>query len=283
MPLISVCIPTYNGRTTIERTLLRVLDQEGVDLEVVVVDDASSDGTVDFVRQRFSLIDRVRICSFAERLGIVGNWNRALAHATGDFVAIVGQDDEVDPDWASTLTAALARHPEAGLAFCRRRFAYDSDAARVAMASFFDDIYPRMLEPFYARLDEVGECVDTETMVRAALVHDFETNLVGEPAFQVFRRTSPVAREGYDAAMGQMIDWEFALRFIAAGPIVHCSRQLGTYHIRAAGVSVDNAKDLSRHDREFAHLLSVVLARFDRWLAADERERLEARRQASLH
>ncbi len=277
MGLLSVCIPTWNGAATLERTLARVLSQEGVDLEVVVCDDASTDDTLD--RARGFGDSRIRIYAFGERAGIVGNWNRALERARGDYVSIVGQDDEVDPGWAAGLTGLLERHPEGDLAFCRRRFVYDDEESRRVVGRFFSGFYPKMLEEFYGR---TGERISPEEMFREAMVHHFRINLIGEPSFVVFRRDHPAVREGFDPLMTQMMDWEFFTRFFTDKPIFHLPRVFGAYHIRGKGASVDNARNLERHHREYAHLLDLVAERFASFMDPEGRRALEEKRREAL-
>ncbi len=277
MAFLSVCLPTWNGASTLARTLGCVLSQGGVDLEVVLCDDASTDATLEVARGFDD--SRLRIYAFPRRAGIVGNWNRALERARGEYVSIVGQDDEVDPGWALSLVGLLEAHPEGDLAFCRRRFVYDDEESRKVVGSFFSGFYPGALEEFYGR---TGEVIPPEVMCREALVHDFRINLVGEPTFVVFRRRHPAVREGFDPQMTQMMDWEFYTRFFTDRPILHCPRVLGTYHIRGKGASVDNAKNLVRHHKEFAHLLDLVLVRFEGCLEEAARARLEEKRREAL-
>lgn len=273
---LSVCIPTWNGAETIERALASLLAQDMVELEIVVSDDASTDDTL----ARILAVEdpRIRVVDHAERAGIVGNWNRALREARAPCVALFGQDDEVDPDWASTMLAMLDAHPDAAMAFCRRRFVYDSPEAEEQLSDFFSVRYRAWLDAFYAG---ISERVETETMVRAAMVHDFEINLIGEPAFVIYRHDHASIRGGYDPRMNQMIDWEFCLRMVASGPILHCARELGSFHLRASGTSADNAKSIERHYREYDYLLDLVRARFARWLSDDDERRLRERQEAA--
>ena len=275
--LLSVCVPTWNGAATLERTLACVLSQEGVDLEVVLCDDASTDGTLDLARRMGD--SRIRVHASAERAGIVGNWNRALERARGEYVAVVGQDDEVDPGWAAALVGLLERHPEGDLAFCRRRFVYDDEESRNVVGRFFSGFYPKMLEEFYRR---TGEVIPPEVMFREAMVHHFRINLIGEPSFVVFRRNHPAVRRGFDPLMTQMMDWEFFTRFFTDRPVFHVPRELGTYHIRGKGASVDNARNLVRHHKEYAHLLELTLERFASFLDPGGRRALEEKRREAL-
>ena len=80
----SVCIPTYNGAEFIAEAIQSVLTQSFTDFELLVVDDHSSDNTLDIVR---SFADsRLSIHQNEKRLGIPRNWNHCLALAQGEYV-----------------------------------------------------------------------------------------------------------------------------------------------------------------------------------------------------
>jgi glycosyltransferase involved in cell wall biosynthesis len=265
-----VFIPAYNGGGYLRRCLESVLAQDA-DLEVVIGDDASTDDTLEVAR---SVADpRVQVHAFPERAGLAGNWNRTLALARGEYVILVGQDDRVDPGWARRLLGALEDHPEADLAFCRRRFEFEDEESRAVVGDFFENRYPPMLAPFY---DRIGEVIEPRTMVEEAMRYCFEINLLGEPTFVMLRRDCEAVRRGFDAEMSQMIDWEFFTRCFTDRPILHVPEVLGTYHIHARASSIDNAP-LSRHYREYDHLIEVVRRRFAGVLREDEVARLDVR------
>jgi glycosyltransferase involved in cell wall biosynthesis len=267
---LSVCIPTWNAAARLGATLASVLAQQHAALDVVVCDDASTDATLAVAR---SIADpRLRVVANDQRAGLAGNWNRALAQARGDYVCLFGQDDLAGPAWASTLCGLLDRHADASLAFGRRQFVFDDEASRGLLGGFFEHRYPEMLAPFDERIAG-SEVISPELMVDCAMRHDFEVNLIGEPAFVVFRRSHPAVHQGFDPAMRQMIDWEFWTRFFVDAPLVHTTRILGTYLLHAGGASVENAP-LTKHYREYGHLLDVVLTRFSRMLDASQRARL---------
>lgn len=277
-PELTVCIPTWNGATTIRRTLDLVLAQEGIDLRVLVSDDASSDETCELVEAGAD--PRIELLRNDERAGMVGNWNRCLAHAETEFLIVMGQDDTVDPGWARGLTAALRAHPDAAMAFCRRRFEIEEGVENEGFIHFFTKVYPALLEEFYAGL---GTLVQPETMVRAALRNNFEINLIGEPAFSCFRRDHPAVRQGFDPKMTQLMDWEFHTRFFSDGPIVFCPQVLGTFQVREQGASAEHYEDPKRHMREVLHLLGLVRDRFTRLLQPADQDRIEARMAELRH
>ena len=93
---VSVCLPTYNGAAYIEAALRSILHQTYQDFELLVVDDGSTDATLDIVR---SFSDpRIRLHRNPERLGIPANWNRCLELAGGAFVCLFHQDDAMLPE-----------------------------------------------------------------------------------------------------------------------------------------------------------------------------------------
>jgi glycosyltransferase involved in cell wall biosynthesis len=103
----TVAIPTYNGSRFIEAAVASALAQEGAAFHLVVSDDRSDDDTLARVRRLAG--DRARIEVNAERLGLAGNWNRCVALARTPFVAILHQDDLIEP---GHLAAHLAAYRE---------------------------------------------------------------------------------------------------------------------------------------------------------------------------
>ena len=93
---VSVCLPTYNGADYIEEALRSILNQTYQDFELLIVDDGSTDTTLDIV-QSFS-DPRIQVHRNPERLGIPANWNRCLELAGGEFVCIFHQDDVMLPE-----------------------------------------------------------------------------------------------------------------------------------------------------------------------------------------
>ena len=93
---VSVCLPTYNGADYIEEALRSILNQTYQDFELLIVDDGSTDTTLDIV-QSFS-DPRIQLHRNPERLGIPANWNRCLELAAGEFVCLFHQDDVMLPE-----------------------------------------------------------------------------------------------------------------------------------------------------------------------------------------
>jgi succinoglycan biosynthesis protein ExoO len=121
-PSIAAVIPLYNKRAHIRRALLSVASQSSAVDEIIVVDDASSDGGLEEVRAvARELAQPVQILQ-RDKPGPGGYAarNLAIGHAASDFVAFLDADDEWTPDHIQNIRSALVGHPEAVAAFASR-------------------------------------------------------------------------------------------------------------------------------------------------------------------
>ena len=99
--LLSIVVPTYNRVGMLHQTVASVLAQDSDDFELVIVDDASEDGTWEYLRG----LSGVRAYRNPTRLGLAANWNRAISLSRGHYVFILQDDDLAEPGLVSTLAA----------------------------------------------------------------------------------------------------------------------------------------------------------------------------------
>jgi GT2 family glycosyltransferase len=103
-PEVSIVIVTWNGRRHLEACLTAVAAQRGIDAETILVDNASTDGTVDFVRARFPW---VRVVALGINRGFAGGNNAGAREARASVLAFLNNDTIAAPDWLSRLIGAL--------------------------------------------------------------------------------------------------------------------------------------------------------------------------------
>ena len=90
-----MCLPSFNGEAYIKETVSCILKQQFTDYELLVVDDNSTDETLDRVQ---SFDDpRIKIHKNPVRLGLVGNWNRCIELSNGKYICLFHQDDLMLP------------------------------------------------------------------------------------------------------------------------------------------------------------------------------------------
>jgi GT2 family glycosyltransferase len=115
---VAVVIPTWNGRSLLEAALRSLYAQSYSDYEVIVVDNGSSDGTVEHLRERWPA---VHVVALADNVGFAAAVNLGIARAHGEYVALLNNDMELDPEWLAELVAALDAEPGAGSAASKLR------------------------------------------------------------------------------------------------------------------------------------------------------------------
>lgn len=106
----AVVILNWNTRDYLDRFLPPLIQScEGLDAEVIVADSASTDGSMDLVKERFPRIRRIELDA---NYGFTGGYNKALAQVDAEYFVLINSDIEVDGGWLSPLVEWLDSHPE---------------------------------------------------------------------------------------------------------------------------------------------------------------------------
>lgn len=112
-PLVSVIVINWNGARHLPTCLDALRAQTYPRLEIIVADNASTDGSQALIRERYP---EVRLVALPENRGFTGGNNAGIAASTGEIVILLNNDTEVAPTWIAALVDAFARHPQAGTA-----------------------------------------------------------------------------------------------------------------------------------------------------------------------
>ena len=96
--LVTVVIPVYNSEKYISKTIYSVINQSYQDIEIIVVDDCSTDGSLEIVKQLKSEYPIIRVIAFEENLGVAHARNKGIDVAKGQFIAFIDADDLWKPD-----------------------------------------------------------------------------------------------------------------------------------------------------------------------------------------
>jgi len=109
---VSVIIPNWNGAQHLPTCLDSLRRQTKQDVEVIVADNGSTDGSLDLLARHYP---EVRVLSLGENRGFAGACNAGMRVARGAFVVLLNNDTEADEAWLEEVVAAFERHPEAGM------------------------------------------------------------------------------------------------------------------------------------------------------------------------
>ena len=202
MSKISVIIPAYNAEHTIEETIKSVLEQTFPDFEIIVIDDGSSDRTLNVVRE---IVDpRIKCFSYTNGGSSVAR-NRGISHATGEFIAFLDADDLWTPDKLELQLEALQKNPEAGVAYSWTYFLYEDEHRSYADTSnlYEDNVYAELLiknflhngsNPLIRR-----QAIDTIGLFKASLIFcedwDFYIRLASIYPFVLIQKPQVIYRQ----------------------------------------------------------------------------------------
>ena len=116
-PLVSVVVPCYNYGHFLPRCLDSILEQPGVEVDVIVVDDASPDGSADVAAAIADSDPRVRLIRHQVNQGHIQTYNTGLAQVRGDYVVLLSADDALTPGALSRAVAVMEAEPEVGFVY----------------------------------------------------------------------------------------------------------------------------------------------------------------------
>lgn len=118
-PLVSIIIPTYNREKIIHETLDCALLQDYQNIEIIIVDNCSTDKTFDILKEYQAKHSKIKIYQNAENLGPVRNWEVAISYATGKYIKILWSDDKISPDFISRCVSILESNDDVGFVYTK--------------------------------------------------------------------------------------------------------------------------------------------------------------------
>ncbi|MCM1387189.1 MAG: glycosyltransferase [Bacillus sp. (in: Bacteria)] len=209
---VSVIIPTYNRAYCIENSIRSVLEQTYRELELIVVDDGSSDNTHDVVN---SIEDeRIRYIKMPENKGVSAARNEGIRQAAYDYIAFQDSDDVWKPDKLEKQMKVLIEAPQAGLVYCEFEARKSDDNIfivpdkSVPLSDKQGDIYDKLL---------CRNTISTQTVLA--------------------RRECLLQTGLFCENLSCIEDWEFFLRIAKDYEIVFVEEPLVIVNVKTGGVS----------------------------------------------
>ncbi|MFQ3586120.1 MAG: glycosyltransferase [Fimbriimonadaceae bacterium] len=263
MPRVSILLTCYNHLAYLREAWADIQAQTFQDYEVIAIDDGSSDGTREWLAE---IADRATVILNERNLGTYGSLNRALESATGEFVAVLNDDDRWAPEKLARQMAAFDSFPEIGLVHTGGRF-IDGEG-RVLEGNPLGFAWPTF--PVGGGGIWVGDA-------RLALV--YENKIIASAA--VARRECFEKLGGFNPEYFGSGDWEMWFRIAEVWPIGFVAEPLTDYRVHGANAS----HKLERIWRDDVRLRSWLAPRLDsledRFPAAEVR-RAKAHNWAAL-
>ena len=248
-PLVSVCIPAYFGETHIAQAIASILNQTMSDLELLVIDDNSSDGTERVVESFHD--PRIKYSRNPVNLGPEGNWNLCLREACGRYVKLLPQDDFLYADTLRRQVAILENDADENISFVFGPRIIVDDSGREIMRRGY-------------RGQEEGEVLAADLIRRCVRLG---TNLIGEPGSVIFRRTLADRVGLFDGEMPYVIDLDYWFRLLRYGDAYYLRDPVSAFRVGSDSWSVRIGAGQSADFRKFIDKTCVaqadILSRLD--------------------
>ena len=214
-PLVSVLIPVYNGEKVIAEAIKSCINQTYKNIEVIVVDNHSDDDTKEEIN-RFN-DERIAYYRNDANLGMVGNWNRCLSLANGEYIQFVCADDILDERSIEKKMSLAAKSDEICMVF--------SDTAII---------------------DANGKKIMSRKSFRKSGVFDGKRlarhsyllrNVYGEPSNVMFKKKTIGKIGDFSGKMRYAVDWDMWLRISAVGRVGYVAEELSFYRVDSSNTT----------------------------------------------
>lgn len=213
-PLASILIPTFNRAKYVGYAIESALAQTYQNIEIIIHDDASTDSTLDAIAQ-YKKDKRVRIIHTSVNHGMLGGWNFIQKKARGEYIKFLASDDLLEPTCVEELVRAAIAHPKAAVITCQRTF-----------------------------IDARGKILDTKQFANKKMIahgrdhaHWILTtvreNRIGEPTAVLYPIRIAKKAGDYDPTFSQLADFEYWIRLLEFGDIVHINKPLCSFRVHA--------------------------------------------------
>lgn len=210
--LMSIGIPAYNNGDYIGETIESILAQSYENLELVIVDDNSTDNTYEVISAYAQRDSRVHVYKNETNLGMSGNWNRCLELTQGEYLKLVCADDLLSRDMVAREIAVLEEHPEVVLV--------SSDTRLVDLNGNY--------RGWYKRYKKRG-LVDGREVIRKGF---FSQDLFGAPQANTFRRRAFEQIGGFSSEFHYIVDYDFFVEIAKLGKIYIIHEPLNYFRVR---------------------------------------------------
>jgi glycosyltransferase involved in cell wall biosynthesis len=216
LPSVSVILPTFNAEERVLGAIRSVLEQDYPNLELIVVDDGSSDST----REVVSRIDDRRLVPMAmpANAGPYAARTAAIQRSSAEILAFIDDDDEWLPEKLKLQVAVLMDHPEVALVHTGVRDVFPNGASRVRLMHPMADSYEENL---------CQDRIATSTVV--------------------LRRSALDAAGGFDTSMRAFGDWDLWVRVARVGQLRMIRQPLATIHLREGSIQRSSVERFERY------------------------------------
>jgi glycosyltransferase involved in cell wall biosynthesis len=231
-PVVTVCVPTYNGDAYLDRCLEAITGQTYPNLDILVVDNQSTDASAERLARWRSRDERLRVVVNDRNIGLVPNRNRCIELAKGEWIKFMDVDDLLAPTAIERLLEAAGSSHR--MAICRRLFHYvDVDETQ-------RELMEREVRRYEVRELLPGRRYITPEEVAWLALEYRGRNFVGEPTAVMMHRSVFDEFGSFNEDLVQIPDLEYWLRVGLHTGIAYVDEPLSFFRVHNGAASAAN-------------------------------------------
>ena len=208
MPKVTVIMPVYNDEKYVEETIESVLNQPFQDFELLIVNDASTDGSVEIINKKSKEDKRIKVLNNEINSGRTVSVNKGIEASKGDYVTFLDADDPIVEERLDEQVKFMEEHPEVGMSYSDMKRFYEDGSENIKEAVDFED-YDEPLK----RLKKSAE--GKKEVDQAYKLLDSESYIIGASVF--FKRKVIESGIRFDPNLRNAGDCDFNFQVIGAG------------------------------------------------------------------
>jgi glycosyltransferase involved in cell wall biosynthesis len=241
IPLVSICIPTYNGEEFLQESLNSILIQTYRNIEIVFSDDESTDATIEILNDFKTKSPFPVILQNHVRSGIGANWNNALKYANGKYIKFLFQDDILEPECIEKMVDLAESDPSIGLVYCPRKILISGDVKN--SDSWLK--YCEFLHNTWSFTFQEGTLNGKALLLDNNFLKSPE-NKIGEPSVVLLTREA-IDRVGqFNIELKQTLDYEYWYRLMKYYNISFINEEMVTFRLHPKQATQTNQQESSR-------------------------------------
>lgn len=231
-PLVSICIPVYNGEEYLRQCLDTCVNQTYKNIEIIICDDGSTDNSEQIVETYRLNNSNIRFFKNEVNLGLVGNWNNCIEKAKGEWIKFIFQDDYLSSDSISCFVENI--ESDVKLIVSERNFILPANAA-AEQKHYYEHVVRTLTNtiqqegPFYAPGD-----------LAAVAVKYMGMNFIAEPSLTFFKKDLVDQIGVFNASLKQICDLEFFLRAGSIFGLKYIPQKLCAFRIHDSSTTSTN-------------------------------------------
>ncbi|MDU8885471.1 glycosyltransferase [Yeosuana sp. MJ-SS3] len=238
-PLVSICIPTFNGAEFIAEALESAIVQTYTNLEIVVSDDDSDDNTLEIIESYKNLTDIPIHVFHHVPNGIGANWNNCVHYASGDYIKFLFQDDLMTPDCIDKMMQLALVDKKVGLVYCTRDFLISGnpDDFKIWLNKC------SVLHKSWCNLEIKDGIISGKRYLKDAFFMRSPSNKIGEPTAVLLKKACFDKVGYFNNDLKQSLDIEFWYRLMPYYSIGFVDENLVTFRLHSNQATAVNNKN----------------------------------------